>query len=236
MQQQKLTIHGIPAILWGAPSDKVFLHVHGKMSRKEYAESFALLAQQRGWQTLSFDLPEHGERTDSARLDVWNGIRELGILADYAFGGWARVGLFACSLGAYFALNTYADRPFERCLFQSPIVDMQWLVKQMMLWNQVTEERLREEGEIDTPIDPLRWDYYQYILQHPVKRWPIPTAILYAMQDDLQPYDSIRAFTERFNCALTTAASSSHAFMAPGDDRIVSEWMAAALDGCPGKN
>ncbi len=41
MRHEKLMIEGIPAILWGNPSDKIYIHVHGKMSRKEYAESFA---------------------------------------------------------------------------------------------------------------------------------------------------------------------------------------------------
>ena len=56
MISQKLDVSGIPAILWGAPSDKVFIYVHGKFSRKEYAERFADIAETYGWQTLSFDL------------------------------------------------------------------------------------------------------------------------------------------------------------------------------------
>ena len=134
MTKQLLSVSGIPAILWGAPSDRVFIHVHGKLSRKEHAELFAMTAEEKGWQTLSFDLPEHGERTGKPdKCDVWTGIRDLNIVADYAFGRWQRVSLFACSLGAYFALNAYADRKLEKCLFQSPIVDMKWLVEHMML-------------------------------------------------------------------------------------------------------
>ena len=64
--RERINIGGIPAILWGKPSKKVYIYVHGKMSRKEYAESFAETAELKGWQTLSFDLPEHGERTDTA--------------------------------------------------------------------------------------------------------------------------------------------------------------------------
>ena len=66
MIHQTLRIDGIPAILWGAPSDRVYIHVHGKQSRKEYAEEFAVLAEERGYQTLSFDLPRHGERQAEA--------------------------------------------------------------------------------------------------------------------------------------------------------------------------
>lgn len=67
LPRRELSIGGIPCILWGRASERMVLHVHGKMSRKEYAETFALVAQRKGWQTLSFDLPRHGERQASAQ-------------------------------------------------------------------------------------------------------------------------------------------------------------------------
>lgn len=226
MQYTKITIAGIPAIVWGKPSDKVFLHVHGKMSRKEYAEHFACIAESKGWQTLSFDLPEHGERTDKEhRCDVWNGMRDLHAVADYAFAQWQKVALYACSLGAYFALQTYADRKLEKCLFQSPIVDMRWLVEHMMLWSGVTAAQLQQKKEIETPIDLLRWDYYQYILTHPVTAWPHPTRILFAGKDNLQPETSICVFAEKFHAEVTVSAKSQHPFMEAEDVPIVERWL-----------
>ena len=225
MKQQSCRIGCIPAILWGEPSDKVYIHVHGKMSRKEHAETFARIAETKGWQTLSFDLAEHGERNDDARLDIFSGIRDLTAVADYAFPRWKRVALYACSIGAYFSLNAYSARPFEKCLFQSPVADMEYLVRQMMRWFSVTPERLQQEGEIDTPVDPLRWDYYQYILSHPVESWPIPTSILYAGRDDLQSAETMRRFADRFGCALTVSPDSQHPFMEPGDEAIVTRWL-----------
>ena len=41
------------------------------------------------------------------------------------------------------------------------------------------ERKLEKEQEIPTAIDPLRWDYYRYILAHLITRWDSPTAILY---------------------------------------------------------
>lgn len=225
MQKTELQIQGIPCVLWGTPSNRLYVHVHGKHSRKEYAESFAQIAEEKGYQTLSFDLPEHGERKDSARCDVWNGVRELRLIADYVFSHWQEVSLFACSLGAYFSLQAYSDAPFHKCLFQSPIADMQHLVRQMMLWFSVTEETLEEAGEIDTPIDPLRWDYYQYIQRHPVTKWPIATAILYGAKDDMQSAEVMQDFAERFQCRLSIAENCEHAFMQPGDDEIVGNWL-----------
>lgn len=226
MIKERISIDGIPAIVWGKPSKKIYIHVHGKLSRKEYAEHFAEIAEEKGLQTLSFDLPEHGERTDTAcRCDVWNGMHDLNTVADYVFAGWEWVSLFACSLGAYFSLNAYADRPFEKCLFQSPVADMKWLVQHMMLWSGISEKQLEEQQEIVTDIDTLRWDYYRYILSHPVSRWDIPTAILYGAKDNLQPIDSIRAFADKFGANLTVSEQSEHPFMAPEDMVIVKNWL-----------
>ena len=225
-ERQSIKIEGIPAILWGKPSQKIYIHVHGKQSRKEYAEDFAKIAEKKGYQTISFDLPEHGERTDSHyRCDVWNGVKDLNIIADYVFPRWNRVSLFACSLGAYFSLSAYADRPFEKCLFQSPIADMEWLVRHMMQWSGVSENDLFEKGEIMTDIDLLRWDYFQYILSHPITRWDIPTRILYGARDNLQPQESIEAFAEKFGADLTISEQSEHPFMAEFDREIVDKWL-----------
>lgn len=233
MEQKKIKISGIPAILWGAPAPRIFIHVHGKMSAKEYAADFAEIAAERGFQTLSFDLPEHGERAgEPDRCDIWNGIRDLNIIADWVFSKWNDVSLFACSLGAYFSLNAYAGRPFKRCLFQSPVVDMAYLVQQMMTWFDVTEARLEAEKEIATPIDPLRWDYFQYVKAHPIEMWPIPTAILYGGKDALQSRAVLDAFAGRFHCTLTVSAESDHPFMQPGDDEIVRKWIGASLPPC----
>ena len=230
MIQQALRIGGIPAILWGRPSDRVYIHVHGKQSRKEYAEEFAALAEERGYQTLSFDLPRHGERQEEATpCDIWHGVDDLRLIGAYVFPRWREVSLFACSLGACFSLHAWQDRPFRRCLFQSPIVDMDWLIRQMMDWFGVTEERLRREREIPTPVDVLSWDYWQYIREHPVVRWDVSTAILYAGKDTLQSEEVIRSFTEAHNCRLTIAAGSEHPFMGEGDGAIVRRWLTENL-------
>lgn len=226
MKIQSIIIKNIPAIIWGEQSDKVYIHVHGKMSRKEHAEDFAKIAEKKGYQTLSFDLPEHGERNDSNyRCDIWNGIHDLTAIGDYAFSRWSSVSLFACSLGAYFSLNTYADRKFTKCLFQSPVLDMEYLVRQMFIWFKVTEERLRNEKEISTPVDLLRWDYFQYILEHPVDKWNSPTFILYGGKDNMQSIKVIKDFVDTYHCMLTVSENSEHPFMQAEDIGIVSAWL-----------
>lgn len=226
MRRVKISIKNIPALVWGEPTDKVYLFVHGKMSSKEAAETFAEIAWSKGCQTISFDLPGHGERTEqNERCDIWNGMRDLRIVADYVFANWKEVSLFASSLGAYFSLNTYQNDPFQKCLFQSPIVDMEYLIRQMMLWFEVSEERLKREKEVNTPIDVLIWDYYMYVKEHPITRWNVPTSVLYGGKDNLQSLDVMKTFVDQFSVNLTVAENSEHAFMEKKDGEIVEEWL-----------
>lgn len=226
MKRETIRIGGIPAVVWGEKSDRVYLFVHGKMSSKEAAESLAELADGMGYQTVSFDLPGHGERQEAGEAcDIWNGMRDLKIVGEYVFSRWQEVSLYACSLGAYFSLNAYAEYPFRRCLFQSPIVDMDALIHRMMYWFSIDEERLEREGEIDTPVDRMSWRYYRYVREHPITDWPIPTRILYAGRDNMQSPDDISEFAGKFGCMVTVSAESEHPFMAEGDRPIVEKWL-----------
>lgn len=226
MNTDKINIGHIPALVWGRPSQRAYIFVHGKMSSKEAAERFAQIAEEKGFQTLSFDLPRHGERQASAaRCDIWNALRELPLAADYAFANWREVSLYACSLGAYFSLNAYPGLQLRKCLFQSPILDMEYLIRQMMLWFDVPEDRLAREKEVDTPIDVLSWEYYQYVKAHPVRQWEAPTSILFGGKDNLQTLDIMERFTHQFHCKLTVAENSEHPFMEKEDGQIVDRWL-----------
>ncbi len=226
MKQERIEICAIPALIWGEASEKVLLCVHGKMSSKESAEGIARLAEEKGYQTISFDLPQHGERKGEAnRCDIWNGIRDLTAVGEYVFSHWQKVNLYACSLGAFFSLHAYNTFPFHKALFQSPIVDMEYLIGQMMLWFDIPEERLEREQEIVTPIDVLSWKYRQYVQAHPICRWNIPTSILFAGKDDLQSRQVMTAFAQRFGCKLTIAEQSRHPFMEEHDASLVENWL-----------
>ena len=102
---------------------------------------------------------------------------------------------------------------------------MEYLIQQMFLWFRVTEERLCVEKEIPTPVDTLRWDYYQYVKEHPICDWDIPTAILYGEKDNMQSEDVIQKFVRKHQCNLTISQDSEHAFMQDGDRNIVEKWL-----------
>lgn len=84
MISEKIKIENIPAIIWGEPSDRLFIFVHGKLSNKTEARDFAEIATIKGFQVLSFDLPEHGERKyDNYQCTVQNGVKDLETIINF---------------------------------------------------------------------------------------------------------------------------------------------------------
>ena len=123
----------------------------------------------------------------------------------------AQVSLFGCSLGAYFSILALNDEVISQALFLSPVVDMKRIINNMMTWFSVSEEQLRQEQEIQTPVKTLYWDYYRYVLEHPVS-WNHPTAILYGREDQLCEYDYVRHFAGQSGAKLTVCEMGEHFF------------------------
>ena len=132
-------------------------------------------------------MPEHGERIDlDYKCNVWNGIKDLEEIYNFSKNNWEEINLFACSLGTYFSLLTYKDLYFKKCLFQSPILNMEHLINHMFEWFNITEEELKEKKSIETPIDTMSWEYYEFVKGNPINKWNSPTAIIYGTNDNLQ--------------------------------------------------
>ena len=161
MKTERITLKGIPALLIGEPSHKVYLYVHGKMGSKEEALAFAEQACPAGYQVLAIDLPEHGERKNGPeRLLPWVVVPELQFMDQYARVHWRQVSLRATSIGAWFSMLALQEKALRRALFVSPIVDMEDLIGRMMQQANVTEEQLKAAGEIPTTFgETLSWPY-----------------------------------------------------------------------------
>lgn len=70
MIKKEFKIDNIPTILWGADSQRLFIAVHGNMSSKS-DNPIIILAEEAvslGYQVLSFDLLEHGDRKNESTL------------------------------------------------------------------------------------------------------------------------------------------------------------------------
>ena len=89
MERRQFFIGGIPALLYGAPSDRVWLFLHGQQGRKEEALPFAHAACPRGAQVLAVDLPGHGARRErSEDLTPWAAEPELRAVQAYLDARW----------------------------------------------------------------------------------------------------------------------------------------------------
>jgi alpha-beta hydrolase superfamily lysophospholipase len=224
-------IEGIPAVLYGETSQKLYLFVHGKHGQKEDAEQFAAAACQKGYQVLSLDLPEHGARKNEAgTFDPWHAVPELKRVISVARESWAHISLRANSIGAYFSMLGFANEAIERCLFVSPILDMERLIANLMQWSGVTEAQLEKQRCITTDFgETLSWEYLTYVRQNPIKKWDIPTCILYGSADNLTDSETVDAFVEKFGCQLTVMPGGEHWFHTPKQLDVLDKWTTAAL-------
>ena len=229
MKKEHFKIQGIPSILWGESTTNIYLFIHGQGGNKEEAESFAEIAGCYGWQVLSIDLPEHGERKEENNtFDPWHAIPELMSVMKYAKLHWNRVSLFANSIGAWFSMLSFANESLEGCLFVSPILDMHQLIQNMMLWEGVSENQLQLEQTIQTTFgQTLSWEYLSYVKKHPLTKWSFPTEILYGDKDNLTEQSIVEKFARQFGCRLTIMKNGEHWFHTPEQLKVLDKWTRA---------
>ena len=224
---KKFLFHHIPAVLYGDNSEKLFLYIHGKMGSKEEAAHLAEIVYPMGYQVLSIDLPGHGERTGKMeRFVPWEVVPELQAVYANTQKRWKRISLYANSIGAYFSLLALRDVKLEKSLFVSPVLDMEKLIRDMMGWAGVTQEQLKEAGEIPTAFgETLSWNYLTYAAEHRITEWDSPTAILYAGQDHLTSRQTVDDFAQRFGCTVTVMENGEHWFHTEEQLAVLDAWL-----------
>ncbi|MGL4850166.1 MAG: alpha/beta hydrolase [Clostridium sp.] len=235
MKKEYLKIENIPAILWGNNSDSVFIAIHGNMSNKE-DEVITIFAEQvtkLGYQVISFDLPEHGERKKDKELcKVQECVNELSLVMNYIKKQWKNINLFACSMGAYFSLLAYKDEKIKKTLFLSPVVNMEVIITNMMKEFNVSQRELKNKQTIKTPIGQnLYWDYYCYVRDNPIKKWANLTSVLYGSRDELCEPKIIFRFIEKFKCDITVMNDSEHYFHTQEQLEFFEKWLLKKIDG-----
>lgn len=230
METKRTKINNIPSIIWGEKSSKVFIAIHGNMSNKEdkVIEILANKVTNKGYQLISFDLPEHGERKmDTNYLcKVQNCVNDLKQIIEYAKVNYNEINIWACSIGAYFSLLAYKDEDLKQCLFLSPVVNMKIIIENMMLWSNTTEKELNEKQEIKTDFgQTLYWDYYLYVKENPITNWNKKTYILYGNKDNMQNENIIKDFSNEFNCDLTILRNGEHYFHTEEQLNFYNDWL-----------
>lgn len=227
MKQRRTLIGQIPAIIYGEESDQVYLYVHGQGGNKEEAARFAPIVSERGWQVLSIDLPEHGERkSETDRFYPWIVVPEIRNAWSYADPRWRRIALRADSIGAWYSMLALHDEAIERSLFVSPILDMEHLIANFMQWAGVTREELEIRKTIPTSFgQTLSWDYFVYAKEHPIPKWNTDTRVLYGSKDNLTERHVVDGFVERFHCGLTVMEGGEHWFHTEEQLAVLNRWV-----------
>ena len=224
MKTQSLEIGGATAILYGETREKAYLFLHGQMGCKEEGEAFARLACPKGYQVLAIDLPDHGQRRNRGEeLTPWAAQPDIRRAVAWAEERWEQVSLRANSIGAYFAMLAF-ENPHHALLI-SPILNMEELIRTMMVWARVTEEQLREQGEIVTSFgQTLSWNYLCWVREHPVHDWTCPVDILYGSGDTMTSRHQVEEYVQNHNAYLTVMEGGEHWFHTPEQLEVLREW------------
>lgn len=132
-----------------------------------------------------------------------------------------------------FDLPENGERKDEKtpCTVQNCIKELN-MIENMMKWFQVSEERLKAEKEIDTPIGKtLYWDYYYYVKEHSIAQWNVPTYILRGTKDTTCEEDTIQTFIHNYsNVEMQLVEDSEHYFHTEYDLEMLKKWFCSSME------
>ena len=196
------------------------VYVHGKGGSADEADHYRRLFPDR--EVVGFD---YRARTP------WEAREEFPRYFEPLRAEYGSPVLIANSLGAFLSMTALSPALVDRALFISPVVDMEALIAGMMAHANVTEDELRDRGEI--PLDSgetLSWAWLSDVRSHPI-RWGVPTRILYGERDFLTPFDSMSRFAARIGAPLTVMPGGEHWFHTPEQMAFLDAWIEEAFPG-----
>ena len=193
---------------------RLIIYVHGKGGNAAEAEHYRSVFS--GCDAVGFDY--HSQ-------NPWEAKEEFPKFFDSVAGGYDSVILVANSIGAFFSMCSLADKKIEKAMLISPIVNMEKLIADMMMWANVTEDELKEKKEIPTDFgETLSWEYLCYVRNNPIG-WQIPTCILYGENDNLTSFETMSEFAAQINAPLTVMKGGEHWFHTDEQMAFLDNWI-----------
>ena len=197
---------------------RIIIYIHGKGGDAEEANHYRPLFT--GSDVIGFDYTSQ---------NPWDAKNEFPRLFDSYSKAYDEVILIANSIGGFFAMSALAEKNIAKALFISPIVNMEKLIADMMLWANVTEDELQSKKEIPTAFgETLSWEYLCYVRKHPIK-WSIPTCILYGGKDHLTSRETISEFAEKQGADLTVMEDGEHWFHTNAQMQFLDDWIRRSI-------
>lgn len=167
---------------------------------------------------------------DYQSQNPWEANSEFSKLYDSYGKGYDSVILIANSIGAYFAMSALNHKKIDKALLISPIVNMEKLIADMMMWANVTENELQSKKEINTDFgETLSWEYLCYVRKNRVK-WSVPTYILYGGKDNLTSKETVTEFANKIGAKLTVMEDGEHWFHTDEQMKFLDRWIMDSIN------
>ena len=193
---------------------RLVIYIHGKGGNAEESTHYQPLFAESD--VIGFDYKSQ---------NPWEAKNEFSCFYDLHSRGYDSVILIANSIGAFLSMNALSDKRIEKACFISPIVNMEKLIADMMVWSNVTKEELCSQKEIQTDFgETLSWEYLCYVREHPIA-WTVPTHILYGENDNLTSYETISEFANRIKATLTVMKNGEHWFHTEEQMKFLDNWL-----------
>ena len=197
---------------------RLIIYVHGKGGSAEEAKHYQPLFPDSD--VIGFDY--HAQTP-------WEAKEEFPRFFDLHSEGYHSVILIANSIGAYFSMHSLDEKRISQAMFISPIVNMEQLIANMMMWSHVTENELEIKKEIPTEFgETLSWEYLCYVRKHPIK-WSVPTCILYGGKDQLTSWETVSGFADQIGAKLTVMKDGEHWFHTEEQMKVLDQWISSSI-------
>ena len=155
----------------------------------------------------------------------WDAKKEFSDYFDSVTNGYDEVCLIANSIGAFFSMNALGEKPIKKAYFISPMVNLEKLICNMMMWAGISEEVLREKKEIATNFgETLSWEYLCYVRENSIE-WKIPTQILYGSTDNLTTLETMQEFADKVGATITVMDGGEHWFHTEEQMNFLDRWI-----------